>query len=189
VTRDTASGTTEEAIDGMLQSGERRRGTVAVADATLVVTDRRLLVLREEGTPRQRAVDRANVGEIRVRTESDRGPLWLALQWAVLGVALVAAWAVVPFEGLVRPVSAPAGTGFEGLFALVNDLVGLFALLDEAFLLGGAAALGWGAVRLAEYALDRGRFLELTVTGADPIRLPAPADDTAVARLRELCGP
>jgi len=187
VTRDSESRTTDEAIDGMLQSGERRQGTVTVADASLVVTDRRLLVVREQGTPRQRAIDRANVGEIRVRTTSDRGPLWLALQWAVLGGVLLAAWRVVPFEGLVRPIDPRPGTGLEGLFALANELVGLFALLDEAFLLGGALALGWGAVRLAEYVVGRERHLEVAVTGADPVRLPAPDDDDAVERLRELC--
>lgn len=175
-----------ESVDDLLHEGEHRVDDVTVGDARLVVTSRRLLVRREQGSPRRRAIDRANIGDVRVRTRSTRGYAWSGGQWVFLGGFLLAAWRVVPFGGLVRPVDPPGGTGFDGLFAAVNALVRLLALLDEAFLLGGVAALGWAVLRLAQYVRSRERALEVTVAGEDPLRLPAPASEDPVVRLREL---
>jgi hypothetical protein len=62
----------------------------------------------------------------------------------------------------------------------------LFALLDEAFLVGGVVALGWAGLRVAQYVRSRTRALEITVAGADPVRLPVPGSDRPVERLRDL---
>lgn len=170
----------------LLYEGEQQVDERRVADARVVLTSHRLLVFREQGSPRLRAVDRPNLGEVRTRTESERGHLLSAVQWVLLGGFLLAAWRFVPFGGLVRPVEAPPGTGFGGLFETVNELVSLLAYLDEAFLAAGALALAWAVVRVGLYLWGRERALELTVAGEEPIRFPGGATDEGTDHLRSL---
>lgn len=167
-----------------LREGERLTDEFRVGSATVGVTDRRLLVAREGGTPAVRAVDRTNVGSVRQRTLSDRGRLLSAFPWAGLGAFLLAAWRFAPLEGFLAPVEAPPGTGFEGLFETVNTLVELLGYLDEAFLAVGLLAFAWAGFRVVGYLRERRTVLEVAVAGADPIRLPVPDDPTAVDRLR-----
>jgi NADPH-dependent 2,4-dienoyl-CoA reductase/sulfur reductase-like enzyme len=47
-------------------------------------------------------------------------------------------------------------------------------------------ALGWAGVRVAQYVRSRNRALEITVAGADPVRLPIPGSDRPVERLQDL---
>lgn len=175
-----------ESIEDLLYEGETPVEELHLEDTRIVVTGQRLLVVRDRGAPRVRAVDRPNLGEVRRRTLSTRGHLLSAVQWAGLGVFLLVAWQVVPFGELVRPVESPPGVGFEGLFAAANALITLFAFLDEAFLLAGALALAWGIVRVGRYLHGRERILEVTVAGADSIRLPATASPETVDRLQTL---
>ncbi|WP_254841092.1 hypothetical protein [Natronomonas marina] len=169
---------------GHLRDGERLTDEFRVGSATVGVTDRRLLVARETGTPAVRAVDRTNVGAIRERTLSDRGLVLSALLWAGLGAFLLAAWRFAPLSGFLAPVDVPPGTGFDDLFAAVNALVGLLQYVDEAFLVAGLLALVWAGFRAVGYVRERRTVLEVTVAGADPVRLPSPDDPTAVDRLR-----
>lgn len=179
------SDTDRAAVREFLYDGESAVGSVRVGDARVVLTTRRLLVIRERTSPRVRAVDRANLGDVRVRSRSDRGSLLVAAQWAGLGAFLLAAWWTVPLEGFVRPVERPPDVGFEGLFAAVNALVAALAFLDEAFLAAGALALGWAVVRLVGYLRGRERVVEVGVAGGDPVTLP-PTDGETVERLRAL---
>lgn len=169
-----------------LYEGEERVDAVTVGDTRLVVTSHRLLVRPEGDASGRRTVDRADLGAIRLRTRSKRGYVWSGLQWGLLGLFLLGAWQVVPFDGLVRPVEQPAGAGFSSLFEGARTLVNLFTFLDEAFLLVGVLALVSSVVRFAQYAHSRGRTLEIAVTGADPVSLPVPESDATVERLREL---
>lgn len=169
-----------------LYEGEKRVDTVTAGDTRLVVTTHRLLVRPEGEASGRRAVDRANVGAVQVQTRSTRGFVWSGLQWGLLGLFLLGAWQVVPFSGLVRPIERPAGAGFGGLFQAAQTLVDLLAFLDEAFLLAGVGAVVWSGVRFAQYVRSRERTLEIAVVGADPVRLPAPENDTTVEQLREL---
>jgi len=180
------NGDTDGELVDLLYEGEQQVDERRVADARVVLTSHRLLVFREQGSPRIRAVDRPNLGEVRMRTESERGHLLSAVQWVLLGGFLLAAWRFVPFDGLVRPVEAPPGTGFGGLFETVNELVSLLAYLDEAFLAAGALALAWAVVRVALYLRGRERALELTVAGEEPIRFPGGATDEGAEHLRTL---
>lgn len=181
--RDT---TDDGTVADLLHDDESRVDGVRVADADVVLTNRRLLVVREQATPRVRAVDRTNLREVRTRTLSERGHLVSAVVWAGLGLFLLGAWLTVPFGALVRPVEPPSGVGFGGLFAAVNAVIALFALLDEAFLAVGVLALGWALLRVVRYVAGRDRVLEVTVAGESPITLPATADDETVDRLRTL---
>lgn len=181
-----ANGDADGDLADLLYDGEQQVDERRVADARVVLTSHRLLVVRERGSPRLRAVDRPNLGEVRTRTESERGHLLSALQWVLLGGFLLAAWRFVPFGGLVRPVEAPPGTGFGDLFETVNALVALLAYLDEAFLAAGALALAWAVVRVALYLHGRERALELTVSGEEPIRFPGGATDEGAEHLRSL---
>lgn len=176
----------ETAIADLLYDDESRVDSLRVVDARVVLTTRRLLVVRERASPRVRAVDRANLGTVRTRTTSDRAHLLLAAQWVGLGLFLLAAWRIVPLGEFVRPIDPPPGVGFDGLFAAVNALVALLAFLDEAFLAAGVLALVWAVGRVGRYLSGRERVLEVTVAGESPITLPATASEETVDRLRTL---
>lgn len=170
----------------LLQPEESREHELRVADAAVVLTTRRLLVIREQASPRVRAVDRANLGEVRTRTASERDHLTLSVQWAGLALVLLGAWWAMPLEAFLQPVAAPPEVGFDRLFAAVNTLAAALRFLDEAFLAAGLLALGWAVLRVGRYLVGRQRVLELTVAGEEPIVFPASADDETVARLRQL---
>lgn len=152
-----------------------------VGTAVVGVTDRRLLV-RQDGTVR--AVDLTNVRAVQSRTLQDRGRLFVALQWGLLGAFLLAAWRYAPLDALVAPVDQPPGVGFDRFYAAVNTLVDALRYLDEAFLLVALLSLAWAARQVVGYALGRDTVLEVTVAGADPVHLPDPGDPTVTDRLR-----
>lgn len=164
-----------------LRSGETLADAFYVDETAIGVTDERLLVHRNGVT---RAVDLTNVREVRQLTRQDRGHLLSALQWGGLAVFLLAAWRFAPLEGLVAPVEAPPGGGFERLYATVATLVDLLGYVDEAFLVVALLAVGWAGWQVASYLRGREELLEVTVAGADPIQLSPPRDLTAVDRLR-----
>lgn len=182
-----ASGRAGDEPEGLLQDGERRLDEVSIRDAQVTVTDRRLIAITPGRDPPRRAIDRANVTAIGVRTRRTGGSLWVAGQWALLGILLVAVPRFIAFEGLVRPVEPRPGSSLSGIFELANAITGAFALLDEAFLVVGALALAWAAWRLVGYLRARERNLEVTVAGGEPLFLPVPATDEPVERLRTLC--
>lgn len=173
-------------VADVLEEGERRVDEVRVGDARVVLTDRRLVVFREAVSPSIRAVDRVNLGDVNNRTKSTPGHLLSAVQWAILGGFLLAAWRLVPFGALVRPVDPPEGTGFGELFEAVNTIVRLMAFLDEAFLAAGVLALAWGAVRVGRYLYGRTRVLEVTVAGEEPITFTDDVGNESMERLRTL---
>ncbi len=164
-----------------LRSGETLADAFHVGEASVGVTDRRLLVRQDSRT---RAVDLTNVREVRQRTRQDRGRVLSALQWAGLGVLLLAAWRFAPLEGFVAPVEAPPGGGFEGLYSAVAALMEALRYVDEAFLLVALLALAWAGWQILSFVRGREEVLEVTVAGGHPVRVPPPNDPTAVDRLR-----
>lgn len=178
---DDAGNDPEDTFAGETRSGETVADEFYVGDAVVGVTDRRLLV-RHDGSVR--AVDLTNVREVDDRTLEDRGRLLTALQWGALGAFLLGAWRFAPLEGLVAPVGQPPGGIFEQLYAAVNTLVDALRYVDEAFLAVGLLSLGWAGWQVVRYVQGRNRVLQVTVAGADPVRLPVPEDSTASDRLR-----
>jgi len=176
-----ASDTADAALSKALRSDESLADTLYFGAATVGVTDRRLLVRQDDRT---RAVDLTNVEAVRRRTRADTHRLFAAIQWAIVAVVLFGGWLFAPLDGLAVAVDAPPGTGFQGLFATVDRLVGLLGYIDEAFLLGGVATLLLAGGFVAVYLHSRAENLEVIVAGFDPIVLPPPPDDTAVHRLR-----
>jgi hypothetical protein len=170
-------------VQGALRQGERLTETVDVGTGTVGVTDQRVLVSRKSGNVR--AVDRTNVRSVRERTISERGSLFSAVQWAVLGGFLLLARRVAPLDALAVTVDRPPDVGFGRLFEAVNQLLGALEYLELAFLVAGLITLAWSARRLVGYVRGRRRVLEVTVVGADPARVPAPEDPGAVDRLQE----
>lgn len=177
----TPSGDPDDPFRDDLRSGETLADAFYVDETAIGVTDQRLLVHRDGHT---RAVDLTNVREVRQRTRQDRGRLRSALQWGGLAGFLLAAWLFAPLEGLVAPVEAPPGGGFEGLYSAVGTLVDLLGYVDEAFLVVALLALGWAGWQVLSFLRGREERLEVTVAGADPIELPPPRDATAGDRLR-----
>ena len=167
-----------------LLEGEEPLEEQQVAGAPVAVTDRRLLVGRDDWTRDVRAVDLRNVRAVEYRKTGRRGHLLSAALWTGLGLVLVAVSRVVPSEFLSRPVEPIPGAGFESLFEAVDRLVSLLAYLDTAFLLGAALAVGWAGYRVLRYVRSRNRVLEVTVAGSEPIRFPAPDSPEQAEALR-----
>lgn len=112
--------------------------------------------------------------------------LTLAAQAAVLGVVLLAGSTVVGFDALDVDASAGPDLGLGPILRIVDLLLAGLAVLDEVLLAGGAAALlaGAGAAGLA--LLRRERVVVVSVSGGDPIRLPAADPGRAAERVRAL---
>jgi hypothetical protein len=181
VTGDSQRGGAEDAIRNEIRTGEALEDAFHVGEAAVGVTGQRLLV-RQAG--RTRAADLTNVRTVHLRTVQERHRLTSAGLWGGVALLSAVAWLYAPLEGLVAPVEAPPGGGFEGLYHAVGALVSVLVYVDEAFLFVAALALAWAGWQVVAYIRTRREVLEVIVGGADPIHLPAPADDTAVDRLR-----
>jgi len=181
----TGAGGPEAPIAADLRDDETLDDAFHVGDATVGVTDRRLLV-RQAG--RTRAVDLTNVRRVRERTLQDRRRLVPCLQWVLVAAVLLGAWLFVPLENVSGTVVATPGGDFVDFYNAVRTLVDLLEYVDEAFLVVGILALGAAGWRLVSFLRDRETVLEIAVAGADPVHLPPPADPTAVDRLRGAVG-
>jgi len=181
----TGAGGPEAPLAADLRDDETLDDAFHVGDATVGVTDRRLLV-RQAG--RTRAVDLTNVRRVRERTRQDRRRLVPCLQWVLVAAVLLGAWLFVPLENVSGTVVATPGGDFVDFYNAVRTLVDLLEYVDEAFLVVGILALGSAGWRLVSFLRERETVLEVTVAGADPVHLPPPADPTAVDRLRGAVG-
>ena len=181
----TGAGGPEAPLAADLRDDETLDDAFHVGDATVGVTDRRLLV-RQAG--RTRAVDLTNVRRVRERTRQDRRRLVPCLQWVLVAAVLLGAWLFVPLENVSGTVVGTPGGDFVDFYNAVRTLVDLLEYVDEAFLVVGILALGSAGWRLVSFLRDRETVLEVTVAGADPVHLPLPADPTAVDRLRGAVG-
>jgi len=175
------SSTGEDPFGDQIRTGEHLEEVLQIGAATVGVTDQRLLVRQDD---RIRAVDLTNVRAVRHRTIDEKPRLARAAQWTVVALVLLGGWLFAPLDGMTEPIDPPQGTGFDGPFDTVNQLVSVLGYLDEAFLLGGLLAVLPVGGFLLLYVRSREQVLEVTVAGMDPIRLPPPRDTTAVDRLR-----
>lgn len=177
-------------IEELLHAGEERREEATVGDARLVLTSHRLLVFREAGDPRFRAVDRPNALDVSVETHGGGRTLGLAVQTGLLGVVGVGGGLLLPDQLVATPdIEPPPELGLGGLFEAMATILGLVALLDEALLGGGALALLVTATLLGWTLLARERYVTVEVSGDDPIELASAdpeSDRELVARLLDV---
>lgn len=153
--------------------GERERDRVELDSAVVVVTTHRVLVFTPErdGTD-FRTVDRPNVRNVTVETDSN----WRSARWAltagVLGGGLLAAGLLVDAAGVVATLSGeragPASGAVDGLLAAVESLLTAF----EFTLLGtGFVVLLVGLLFALQYARSRSRRLILWIADDENVDL------------------
>lgn len=174
-------------VDDLLYDGETVESRVDVGEGGVVVTSHRVLAFTPEADgANYRYVDRPNVGGVERTARGNATVLAPAIKAFVVGGFLLAGGQVVSLDGLVGSVdlSGAGATGLGGMLAMVQSLLGLLAVLDEAMTAGGALAVLAGALLVGGYLWTRRQLLVITVTGEDDLELPAAdADDALVERL------
>lgn len=173
-------------VDAQLLAGEQRQGDLALDGVRLVRTSHRLLVVRADGDPRFRAIERPNVGGVERATAAPTWALSVAVQALLVGAVLLAGGLLVPIDGLDTDVTAPAGTGLDSTIQAAQQLLALVALVDEALLVLGGVGLVAGVAVGGWYLVAREPQVVVTVSGEDPVRLPVSddADADTVTRVR-----
>lgn len=185
-------------LRSMCYDGERVIEGVGFDEGAVAVTTHRLLSLTPttdeagglrgddstEGA-RFRAAALPNVTGVDVESTGRTAHAFRAVRYGLYALVLLAASALLNFDGLIRPIDPPAGTALGPVVGLVSLAAGALALVDDVLLIAGllvlAAALGFGAW----YAHGRRRYVAVEVAGDDPVRLPiAGFDDPAAAAAR-----
>ena len=166
----------ESRVDQLLYEGEEVRRQVGGESVGVVVTSHRVLAFTPETEgPNFRAVDRPNVTDVGRRTAGETRWLVNGVKWLVIGVFLLAGGALFDFEGLLGDVDVSQGTGrigLGGILGLFSLMRTVFALMDDAFLLGGAIAAAGGLVALGWYLQTRRTDITIAVAGEEDIHLP-----------------
>jgi hypothetical protein len=157
-------------LERMRRSDEPVERVVTVGDATLAVTEQRLLALTPDSDGANfRAIERPNVEAVTGGARGNSAHLRRAIRPGILGVVLLGASQFVDLEG-VAGATTPQGTdqlGLGGLFALLELFLGVLALLDTLLLLGGVGLLCLALLLVAAYGYSRSRELRITVAGGD----------------------
>lgn len=162
--------------------GEEVVDRVDLGEATVAVTTHRVLVSTPTGPGRRfRSVYRPNVTGVRRDVETDEAAGRRALQAGAYALVLSAGGFFLDLDGLVAGVNL-SGTGeLGGAAAVVEGLLSLLVLLDDALLgvglLVGAVAVGFAGI----YVWRRDRTFRIEIAGGEPISLPPGGDETALA--------
>jgi hypothetical protein len=189
-------------LRSMCYDGERVVEGVGFDGGAVAVTSHRLLTLTpptdDEGGPaldgdssdatRFRAVALPNVTGVDVGSTGRTAHAYRAVRYGIYALVLLAASVLLNFDGLIRPIDAPAGTALGPVVGLVSLAAGALALVDDVLLITGllvlAAALGFGGW----YLRGRRQHVAVEVAGDDPVRLPAAGFDDAAAAATRLEG-
>jgi hypothetical protein len=162
-------------LERMRRSDEPLEAVVEAGNATLAVTEQRLLALTPDSDGANfRAVERPNVEAVTSGATGNATHLHRAIRPGILGCVLLGASQFVNLDG-VAGASTPEGTdqlGLGGLFALLELFLGFLALLDTLLLLGGLGLLCLALVLVAAYGHSRSRELRVSVAGDEDLRVP-----------------
>lgn len=187
-------------VDELCHDGETVEYRVDLEDATVAVTNQRVLALTPDASGGNfRHVDRPNVGTVTVETDEPLGRLGGAFVAAFVGVGLLEAATDVSLAGLVPGVdleairSAPWADGVARLAETALEAVETLLLLVEwGILLLGVAALATGVGLVGSYLRSRSRRLVCRVSGGDDLVLPVDdggLEDDTVADLERAIRP
>lgn len=186
--------TWQSRVEQLLYDGEEVHHQVGDDRVGVVVTSHRVLAFTPEVEGANfRAVDRPNVVDVERTNAGDTGWLVTGSKWLLVGVLLAIGGLVFDFDGIFGgvEVSQEAGQvglgGILGLFALLRTI---FALMDDALLLGGSLAALAGLGAIGWYLQSRSPSIQVEVAGEDDIHLPAAGlTDDEIADLAEAIAP
>ena len=186
-------GTWSEHVDQLLDEGERERHRVDLEEATVVVTNRRVLAFRPgEDGPNYRSVERPNVTRVSVETDSAPGRLVWAMAFLFIGLGLLLIGATTDLAGFVDGYDGATGDPTGVADGALDTVATLLTVFDLSLIAGGGFLLALAAAFLVGYARSRSRRLALRVSGGDDVELPVTDADLEADRtvaLEEAIGP
>ncbi len=182
--------TWQSRVEQLLYDGEEVDHQVGDDRMGVVVTSHRVLAFTPEADGANfRAVDRPNVVDVERTNTGETRWLVSGSKWLVVGVLLAIGGLVFDFEGIFGgvEVNQEAGQvglgGILGLFALLRTI---FAVMDDALILGGSLASLGGLAAIGWYLQSRTPSIRIDVAGEDDISLPsAGLTDAEVGELAE----
>ncbi len=186
-------------VDELCHEGEHVDHRTDLADATVAVTNQRVLALRADSSDGTfRHVDRPNVGTVTVETSARLSHLCAGLAAAFVGVGVLEVATngsgatpvpAVDLEGVSVPGPNALARLAESAVAAVETLL---VLVEWGVLLVGVAALALAVGLVGSYLRSRSRRLVLRVSGGDDLVVPvgdAKLDDGTVADLERAIRP
>ncbi|ELY78577.1 hypothetical protein [Natrinema pallidum] len=186
-------------VDELCHEGEHVEHRTDLADATVAVTNQRVLVLTADSSDGAfRHVDRPNVGTVTVETSARLRHLCAGLAAAFVGVGVlgVATNGSVATPGPAIDLEGVSVPGPNALTRLAERAVAavetILVLVEWSVLLVGVAALALAVGLVGSYLRSRSRRLVLRVSGGDDLVLPVAnveLDDGAVADLERAIRP
>lgn len=180
-------------FEELLHEGERIQRVAEFGTSRLAVTDHRLLAL----TPDVRGanfyrVDRPNVEDVSVGTESNLRYLsWIASA-VILAIPFLAGSRLLSFDGMFSGVNYQEGGSAMGIdLSWLDTVATVFALVDDALLVAGVACLLLVVPFSLLYVRSRTTVVRVRVAGGDDVSIPVgnqPDVDVAVDAVREALG-
>lgn len=180
-------------IDELLHEGERVARVAEFGTSRLVVTNQRVLALTPDAPGANfRKVDRPNVENVSVGTDSNLRYLSWAVSMVILAVPFLAGSRLLNFEGTFSGLDYENGGRAVGIdLGFVETLATVFALIDDALLLAGVACLLLVVPFALLYVRSRTTVVRIHVAGDSNVEIPAgnqPDVDAAVGAAREALG-
>ncbi|WP_255681806.1 hypothetical protein [Natrinema sp. SYSU A 869] len=187
-------------VDELCHDGERVEHRTDLEDATVAVTNQRVLALTAGSSDGNfRCVDRPNVGTVTIETSERLSHLCAGIAAAFVSVVVlevatdVSVATLVPGVDLEGISSVPGADVLTRLSEITLGVVETALVLVEwGVLLIGVAALAIAAALVGSYLRSRSRRLVLRVSGGNDLVLPigdADLDDGTVADLEQAIRP
>lgn len=172
-------GSWSEHVDELLYDGEREREHLELENATVVVTNHRVLVFTPENEGKNyRDVERPNITRITMETDSSPRQLFWASVTLLLGVGAFVAAVTYDLSALVENVDEtgdPTGT----VDSVLEGLQTILAVLDISILVAGGVLVLLAGLFLARYILSREQLMLMRVSGEEDISITITDTDLA----------
>lgn len=181
------------AVSDLLFDGETVERTVEVGESSLVVTSHRVLAVTPTVPGANfRKIDRPNVQNVSVGTDSTRGYLVYAVTMVVLAIPFLAGGRLLNFDGMFAGLDTGRGASALGIgTGFIETLGFVFGLIDDALLWTGVACLVVVVPLVALYVRSRTRVVRIHVAGGPDVSVPvgnAPNVEEGVAQVRHVLG-
>jgi hypothetical protein len=180
-------------VSELLYDGETVEREVTFGSNRVVVTSHRLLAVTPDAPGANfRKIDRPNVEDVGIGTDSSPGHLVNAGGLVVLAVPLVAASRILSFDGMFEGLSTSRGAQAIGVSTGFLDTLGfVFGLIDDALLWSGVVCLVLALPFVGLYVYSRTTVVRIDVAGGENVSFPVgnvPDVDESVAEVRHALG-
>jgi len=178
----------QRSVQDLLEDGEHVEREVDVGSGRLVVTDRRLLAFTPEGDgPNYRAIARPNVQHVEIAPRSEFGHVRNGVLYLVIGLATIAAGALLETDNALQGVPTGPGASRLGVSSLISEAAYWIGLIDDGIVALGVVFALPAVYHAVRYQQSRRTVLSVGVAGDDDVDLPTERVDDpngAVERLR-----